>query len=123
MPQSDTVIRDVYDGTEYRKHSAFLSKPENISLLLNTDGVAIFRSSSVSIWPVWVMVNELPRSVMYSVKVQIFTYNTSDSTFATLYSRAAFRGGGGNSLPLRKFRPLLGLHTPTDLSIKATFPN
>ena len=69
-----------------------LSKPENVSLRLNTDGVAIFRSSNVSIWPVWIIVNELPRFVRYSVKVQILTYN---STFDSSFSRAAFRGGGG----------------------------
>ena len=65
----DGVFRDVYDGVEYRKHSEFLSHPAHVSLLLNTDGVAIFRSSAVSIWPVWVMINELPRAVRYVVFV------------------------------------------------------
>ena len=54
------AIEDIYDGEGYRKHSHFLSHPASISLMLNTDGVAIYRSSSVSIWPVWVVVNELP---------------------------------------------------------------
>ena len=58
----DGVIRDVYDGDHYRHHSSFLSHPANISLLLNTDGVAIFRSSTVSIWPIWLMINELPKA-------------------------------------------------------------
>lgn len=51
---------DIYDGEAYKEHSDFLSRPANISLLLNTDGVAIYRSSSVSIWPVWAVINELP---------------------------------------------------------------
>lgn len=52
-----------YDGEGYRRHLHFLSQPANVSLLLNTDGVAIYRSSKVSIWPVWAVVNELPVSM------------------------------------------------------------
>ena len=41
------VLQDIIDGTEYQKHvqSGFLENPDNISLSVNTDGVAIFRSS------------------------------------------------------------------------------
>ena len=56
---------DVYDGREYRQHQDFLSKPENVSLLLNTDGVGVFRSSTVSLWPLWLVINELPPSVRF----------------------------------------------------------
>lgn len=59
---SESVIRDVYDGRLYRKHHDFLSHPANVSLAINTDGVAVFRSSTSSVWPVWVQVNELPKS-------------------------------------------------------------
>ena len=59
-PSSEGALRDVYDGEGYKQHSRFLSQPANISLLLNTDGVAIYRSSKISIWPVWAVVNELP---------------------------------------------------------------
>ena len=59
------VIQDVYDGEQYMKHSGFLSNPANVSLTCNTDGVAIFRSSSVSIWPVWLALNELPKAMRY----------------------------------------------------------
>ena len=52
---TDGVIRDVYDGAHYQKHASFLSQPANISLLINTDGIAIFQSSKASLWPVWVM--------------------------------------------------------------------
>ena len=54
-------ILDVYCGKEYQKHS-FLRSPDNISLTLNTDGVAVFRSSKCSLWPVWLVINELPPS-------------------------------------------------------------
>lgn len=56
-------IVDVYDGREYKKHSAFLSQPGNVSFTLNTDGVAIYRSSSISLWPVWLVINELPNTM------------------------------------------------------------
>lgn len=63
---SSGIIKDIYDGIEYRQHSkpgGFLCKhqnPANISFLLNTDGVALFKSSSTNIWPVFLAINELP---------------------------------------------------------------
>ena len=55
------VIEDVCDGNEYKRHKDFLSSPANISLMLNTDGVAIFRLSITSLWPAWLAVNESPK--------------------------------------------------------------
>ena len=55
-------IRDIFDGTEYKNHLDFLSHPGNISLTLNTDGINVFRSSCVSLWPIWLVINELPPS-------------------------------------------------------------
>lgn len=63
-PNSGNIC-DVYDGVQYKKWKCFLNEPANISLLLNTDGVAIFRSSKFSIWPVWCVINELPKSQRY----------------------------------------------------------
>ncbi len=60
--RNPNVICDVYDGKEYLRYHDFLSKPENLSLVFNTDGVALFRSSQVSIWPIWILINELPPS-------------------------------------------------------------
>ncbi|MES9883288.1 MAG: DUF1258 domain-containing protein, partial [Sedimenticola sp.] len=62
--QSDN-IEDVYDSEMYKTLSSPggpLSKPfeNNISFTLNTDGVPIFKSSTFSIWPIFLMVNELP---------------------------------------------------------------
>ena len=57
-------IEDVYDGSLYRKHfvpGGFLAEPLNVSFcFLNTDGVAIFRSSNFGVWPLFFLVNELP---------------------------------------------------------------
>lgn len=54
-----TDIVDVYCGQEYQRHS-FLRDENNISFTVNTDGVNIFRSSKYSLWPVWLVINELP---------------------------------------------------------------
>jgi len=69
-PLSKTdCLSDIYDGMEYKKHSkpgGFLCKqtyPANVSFLFNTDGVALFRSSSTDIWPIFLAVNELPPSM------------------------------------------------------------
>ncbi len=55
-------LYDVYDGSSYRKlyDNGFLKEKNNISFAFNTDGVAIFKSSPVSMWPVYLLVNELP---------------------------------------------------------------
>ena len=57
----DGVIRDIYDGHEYRRHvqSGFLSEA-NVSFTFNTDGVDIYQSSKYSLWPIWLQINELP---------------------------------------------------------------
>ena len=58
-------IVDIYDGKEYKKHQRFLSQPGNITLTVNTDGVSIFNSANISLWPVWLAINELPPHVRY----------------------------------------------------------
>ena len=37
----------------------------HLSMQLNTDGVALFKSSRVSIWPIFMTLNELPFSLRY----------------------------------------------------------
>lgn len=65
------AIEDIQDELLYRKHfgsdrffkgaSDEKKKSEiHISFQINTDGVALFRSSKYSIWPVYLVVNELP---------------------------------------------------------------
>ena len=62
----DGTICDIYDGAEYRQYSSsggFLCRvtnPANVSFIMNTDGVAIYRSVSTGVWPVYLAVNELP---------------------------------------------------------------
>lgn len=56
-------LRDIHDGKEYQKHKHFLSQPGNVTLTVNTDGVAIFKSTKISLWPIWLSINELPPHV------------------------------------------------------------
>jgi len=54
---------DIYDGQLYKSYcenDGPLSKQENISFVGNTDGAPVFKSSNVSIWPIFLIVNELP---------------------------------------------------------------
>lgn len=59
----ESKLIDIYDGILYQRHftdNGLLRDPNNISLSLNTDGAPIFKSSNVSIWPVYLLINELP---------------------------------------------------------------
>lgn len=55
---------DVYDGSNYKKafDRGFLSDPNTVSFSINTDGVQILKSSTVSMWPVFMTMNELAMS-------------------------------------------------------------
>lgn len=44
------------------RNNGILSNENNLSFSLNTDCAPLFKSSSVSIWPVYMLVNELPIS-------------------------------------------------------------
>lgn len=62
-------LEDVFDGNLYKKNFKgchFIgtkqedkSREMHVSLQLNTDGVSIFRSSSYSVWPLYLIINEL----------------------------------------------------------------
>ena len=41
----------------------FLSSCSNISFCLKTDGVSLFKSSKVELWPIWLEINELPPKI------------------------------------------------------------
>lgn len=55
-------FRDIYDGSLYQQYvqNGFLSNPNNISFTWYTDGIPVFKSSHISMWPVYLTINELP---------------------------------------------------------------
>lgn len=72
------AIEDIQDGLLYKKNfgsdgffkgvSDEKRKAEiHISFQLFTDGVALFRSSKYSSWPVYLVVNELPPNCRYAM--------------------------------------------------------
>lgn len=56
-------VRDVLDGQKY-KEMQFASR-QTLTMVVNTDGVQLFKSSQVSMWPIWIVVNEFPASMRY----------------------------------------------------------
>lgn len=67
-------IEDIYDSEQYKKlcsNDGPLSEPYNISFTFNTDGVPIFKSSKTSVWPIFLMINELPYKMRKSRKYMI----------------------------------------------------
>ncbi|XP_034248997.1 uncharacterized protein LOC117649921 [Thrips palmi] len=59
----DRVMRDLYDGSVYRKFLSYLDFSSNthyVSVSMSVDGVALFVTSTVSITPCFLMINELP---------------------------------------------------------------
>lgn len=59
-------FRDIYDGRKYGKFVKNLNESDKrnyATLVFNTDGAPLFTSSSYSIWPIFLMVNEVPFKV------------------------------------------------------------
>ncbi|KAK3925967.1 Halomucin [Frankliniella fusca] len=54
-------IEDIYDAAVYQEQviNGFLADPDNISFFMYFDGVAIFKNSKFSIWPLYMSINEL----------------------------------------------------------------
>ena len=66
--EDEESMEDVYDGVLYKnlsKSGGFLSNPNNISFLGNTDGIALIKSTGWSVWPVYLVINELPPLLRY----------------------------------------------------------
>lgn len=57
------VLNDIHDGRIYQSLcfvNDALAEDTNISLTLNTDGVQVYQSTNYTMWPVLLMINELP---------------------------------------------------------------
>ena len=64
QPRIHGCLSDLRDGSLYRNlmevdHQS-LSSDTSITLTVNTDGVSVYKSKNISIWPVLMMINELP---------------------------------------------------------------
>ena len=83
-PSGCTIMINVlFDRRQYQQLiKGFLANPNNILFGLNTDGAAIFKSSKLSIWPVFLMINELPPNEWY---VFLFTQNNIGVLYRQLF--------------------------------------
>ena len=85
----DNVISDVYDGLLYKnlwKDNGFFSKITNISFQLNSDGVSLFNSTKISVWPIYLSINELSPKLRFSRDYRIFAglwFGTSKPAMTT----------------------------------------
>ena len=57
-------IEDILDGEIYKSFE-LLKTYGNISLLLNTDGLTVFKSGGKKLWPITVVINELHPSLRF----------------------------------------------------------
>lgn len=70
-------IEDIYDGELYKQHmgiNGILSDVKNISLMWNTDGIPVFKSSKFALWLLYLVINELPYKERISKDNMIFQY-------------------------------------------------
>ena len=65
MSSCDGVIRNIWDEAALREKTKgkFYSSPENLGLMLSTDGVPLFKSSSKDLWPVFLVLLNLPPAI------------------------------------------------------------
>ena len=55
------IIRQIYDSSLYREwiENGFLSNPNNISLSWYADGIPVFKSYKINVWPIYLTINKL----------------------------------------------------------------
>ena len=64
--EQNGVLKDVWDGLTLRSlcnPGRFFSSRQNLAVSLSTDGVPLFESSPVSLWPVYLVILNLPANI------------------------------------------------------------
>ena len=89
-------IEDIYHGCIYEKHfedDGFLSNTDNISFLSNTDGISLFKSSKISIWPIFLVINELESKHRYKSENMLFAgiWYSSKNPEASLFLEPLYK--------------------------------
>lgn len=64
IKKNEANLEDVYDASIYQEcmQTGFLANPNNISFFAYFDGMALFKKSVFSIWPLYLTINELKYS-------------------------------------------------------------
>ena len=85
---SNDRLEDIWDGSALRPMCGpgrYFSNRHNLALALNTDGVPLYKSSPTSIWPVFLVILNLPAHIrmgMLQVWCVGWSNETSHETFA-----------------------------------------
>ena len=64
-------MTDIFDGELYRQlccSGNILHANKNLTCTFNTDGVALYKSSRIEIWPVYIAINEIPPAERFQCK-------------------------------------------------------
>lgn len=65
----DNILTDIKDGKFYKKILQNKNKErKKITLVMNTDGVQVFKSKNKGLWPIQVFINELDVTKRFSIK-------------------------------------------------------
>lgn len=67
------ALKDVYDGRIYKsllnsEDGQGFKRKEAFSLLINADGISSFEKPRLTIWPVYLVVNEIPIQERFRVE-------------------------------------------------------
>jgi len=68
---SNSTIQDFYDGNIYkrllddRENGEKFRRKEALTLMINTDGISISNNSDLTIWPIFLVINELPFEIWF----------------------------------------------------------
>jgi hypothetical protein len=57
-------MTDIFDSPNWKKHPQ-LAEAGNIGFVFNADGKSVFKSGSYSVWPIFLMVANLPPALRY----------------------------------------------------------
>lgn len=67
-PKVSNTFEDIYDGLKYKKFIRSLPqayKNSYVTGIFNSDGSPVFKSSSYAMWPIQLILNELPQKVRF----------------------------------------------------------
>ncbi|KAK3918412.1 Guanine nucleotide-binding protein subunit alpha-13, partial [Frankliniella fusca] len=62
---NENNIEDVFDGQVYKGAETRMMNENGITFTLNTDGIQIFKSNTYSLWPIYLVINEVPPEKRY----------------------------------------------------------
>ena len=63
---SDITHGKIYQDFLNTADGRFLKNKQAVTFILNTDGIQISLKSSISIWPVYLVINEIPKHQRFS---------------------------------------------------------